>query len=215
MSLIDELMGREIPSEDVTQLRALMRLPDDYGNGDASDLPYDLKYAYWEWKVGHDRIDGSGLTTMDFKCIGMFAGVFRQKLEGDDAAKTFLELVDAGEVSLGAPVNYVWRRKSVPGFFIGLAKDRKHARIDDGSGNERQVITTDVVLDPTRDPRDLTPAAAKKADKPAKQESTASEAPTRRGPGRPPKQEKAPVAATSSARPDIHAGQDLGGDDDI
>lgn len=203
MSDLGKLMEREINSDDVRQLRTLMRLPDDFGEGGEGDLPYELRQAYWSWKLLHDRIDGSGLTTIDFKCIGMFAGVGRL-LEGDEKTETFLDAVKAGQVENGDPVVFLFRRKHVPGFYQGMTHDKKFVRIADETGNERQIVPTDVFLDPQREPANLTPASAKKAE-------AAADPKPKGKPGRPKKAQE-PVAAAAT-RGDIHAGQDL--DDDI
>lgn len=195
MAKFDPLTS-EIPEADLAHLRTLAGLSDDYGQGDANDLPPELRVAYWERKRVHDRFSVGAMDDQDYKSIGVQAGLGRT-LPGDDKPKTILDLFTAGEIHNGDPVIFNWRRQQVPGHFQGMSRDKKLCKVCAVDSSEvREVPVADVFSDFDREPAELTPASAKREEeKPAKNKG-----------GRPRKNPE-PVGATAGEREDIHAGQ--------
>lgn len=199
---LERLMERDIPERDIGILRSLVNLADDYGTGDAQDLPYELREAYWKYKLVHDRIDSGAVPMEGFKIMALLCGLGKP-IEGDAEEETILELSDAGKIAVGDPVLFKFGRKEVQGFFQGITRDRRTVRVVAvGDSEVRGVPIGDCIPDPSREPQDLTPASAKKVDEDAKAE--------KRKPGRP---KKETVAAAAGERPDIHAGQSQDDDD--
>ena len=165
---LERLMERDIPERDIGILRSLVNLADDYGTGDAQDLPYELREAIGS--TNSSTIASTAAVPMEgFKIMALLCGLGKP-IEGDAEEETILELSDAGKIAIGDPVLFKFGRKEVQRGSSRASREIGGPCESSRSATAKCAACRSAIAFRIRraSPQDLTPASAKKVDEDVK-----------------------------------------------
>lgn len=142
----DDDGDRLIPAHDLEMLQRACGVAIPEGmTFDQVEPPPKVVATYWKFKRAMDRIDAGELSPQSIATIVLLAGLGQKIKAVDEPPVLIPDLLERGEVKLGAVVTAQWRGKEVDGMLMGLTPDKRKVLVRfTGDAEVREIPPADV-----------------------------------------------------------------------
>lgn len=140
----NELLLRDIPDRHLEVLRTIQGVRDVADGSDGGEICRELRTAYWQVKLIHDRHNSGDIEPAEWTQIGLLAGQGVVKPLCDMKFDNIIELWNRKEVSYGTDVKFRFRGVEMSGKLSGLTSNQRLVVVVDEEGNEREISPEDV-----------------------------------------------------------------------